>query len=128
MMNGGGVGGLKIWEKTLDSNFFFVSSWREFTNFKECGDEKLKMDNWKILRLGSFEWGLFLLEGRSQVNTLLHDMIIPCYSSQMFLWHCDVVVNTTAQLHSTKPELRFRAVSNPASGVSETCDGEDLWK
>ena len=37
-----------------------------------------------------------------------------------------VVVITTAQLHSTKPELRFCAGSNPACGVSEIRDGEDL--
>ena len=33
---------------------------------------------------------------------------------------------TTAQLHSTKPELRFCAGSNPARGVSEIRNGEDL--
>ena len=32
----------------------------------------------------------------------------------------------TAQLHSTEPELRFCAGSNPTRGVSEICDGEDL--
>ena len=32
---------------------------------------------------------------------------------------------TTAQLHSTKPKLRFCAGSNPARGVSEIQDGED---
>ena len=37
-----------------------------------------------------------------------------------------VVVITTAQLHSTKPELRFCAGSNPARGVLEIRDGEDL--
>ena len=37
-----------------------------------------------------------------------------------------VVVITTAQLHSTKPELRFYAGSNPACGMSEIHDGEDL--
>ena len=37
-----------------------------------------------------------------------------------------IVVITTAQLHSTKPELRFCAGSNPARGVSEICNGEDL--
>ena len=37
-----------------------------------------------------------------------------------------VVVITTAQLHSTKPELRFCAGSNPARDMSEICDGEDL--
>ena len=39
-----------------------------------------------------------------------------------------VVVITTAQLHSTKPEIRFCAGSNPARGVSEIRDGEDLWQ
>ena len=37
-----------------------------------------------------------------------------------------VVVITIAQLHPTKPELRFCAGSNFARGVSEICDGEDL--
>ena len=32
---------------------------------------------------------------------------------------CGVVFITTAQLHSTKPELRFSAGSNPVRGVSE---------
>ena len=41
-------------------------------------------------------------------------------------WRCGVVVMTAAQLHSTKPELRFCAGSNPACGVSEIRDGEDL--
>ena len=36
-----------------------------------------------------------------------------------------VVVITTAQLHSSKPELRF-CTSNPAPGVSEIRDDEDL--
>ena len=39
-----------------------------------------------------------------------------------------VVVITTAQLHSTKPELRFCAGPNPARGVSEIRDSEDLWQ
>ena len=38
----------------------------------------------------------------------------------------NLVVITTEQLHSTKPELRFCAGSNPAHGVSEIRDGEDL--
>ena len=38
-----------------------------------------------------------------------------------------LVVITTVQLHSTKPELRFCAGSNPARGVSEIRDGENLW-
>ena len=36
------------------------------------------------------------------------------------------MVITTAQLHSSKPELRFCTGSNPARGVSEIRDGEDL--
>ena len=36
-----------------------------------------------------------------------------------------VVVITTVQIHSTKPELSFCAGSNPARGVSEICDGQD---
>ena len=35
------------------------------------------------------------------------------------------MVITAAQIHSTKPELRFCAVSNPARGVSEIRNGED---
>ena len=35
-------------------------------------------------------------------------------------------INTTSQLHSTKSELRFYAGSNPARGVSEIRDSEDL--
>ena len=42
------------------------------------------------------------------------------------MWNRGVVVITTAQLHSTKPEFRFCAGSNPARGVSEIRDGEDL--
>ena len=44
----------------------------------------------------------------------------------MVMWHHDVVVVTTAQLHSTKPELRFGAGSNPPRGVSEFGNGENL--
>ena len=38
------------------------------------------------------------------------------------------MVNTTTQLHSTKPELRFCAGSNPAYDVLEIRDGENLWQ
>ena len=44
------------------------------------------------------------------------------------LWRRGVVVITTAQLYSTKPVLRFCAGSNPARGVLEIRDGEDLWQ
>ena len=42
------------------------------------------------------------------------------------LWRRVAVVFTTAQLHSTKSELRFCAGSNPARGVSQIRDCEDL--
>ena len=43
-------------------------------------------------------------------------------------WRRGVVVITTAQLHSINLELRLSAGSNPARGVSEICDGGDLWQ
>ena len=43
-----------------------------------------------------------------------------------FLWCRGVVVITATQLDSTKPELRFCAGSNPACGVPEIRDAEDL--
>ena len=42
-----------------------------------------------------------------------------------FTW---VLVVITTQLHSTNPELRFCAGLNPACGVSEIRDGEDVWQ
>ena len=37
-------------------------------------------------------------------------------------------IHTTAQSHSTKPELRFSAGPNAFCGVWEIRDGEDLWQ
>ena len=48
------------------------------------------------------------------------------FTNIAILWRRGVVVITAAQLHSTKPELRFCGGSNPACGVSEFRDGEDL--
>ena len=42
------------------------------------------------------------------------------------LWRRGVVVVNKAQHHSTKSKLRFCAGSNPARGVSEIRNGEDL--
>ena len=42
--------------------------------------------------------------------------------------HHGLVVITTAQLHSIKPKIRFCVGSNPACGVSQICNGEDLWQ
>ena len=41
-------------------------------------------------------------------------------------WCSGIVVITTAQLDSTKPEIRFCAVSNPARDVSEIRNGENV--
>ena len=59
----------------------------------------------------------FLFLNYAVTKSLLEDQLEPC-----------AVVITTAQLHSTKPELRFCAGSNPARGVSEIRDGKDLWQ
>ena len=42
------------------------------------------------------------------------------------MWRHGAVVITTAQLHSSNPELRLCVGSIPARGVSEICDGENL--
>ena len=60
------------------------------------------------------------------VRPQLSSVSILCAVFSKALWRRGVVVITTAQLHSTKPELRFCAGSNPARGVSEIRDGEDL--
>ena len=39
-----------------------------------------------------------------------------------------MVVITTAQLHSTKPELKFCTGSSPACSVPEICHDENLWQ
>ena len=44
------------------------------------------------------------------------------------MWRRGVGVITAAELHSTKPELRFCADLNPAYGVSEIHDVEGLWQ
>ena len=41
-------------------------------------------------------------------------------------WRSGVMVITTAQLHSTKPELRFCAGSNPGRGELDIRHSEDL--
>ena len=47
-------------------------------------------------------------------------------SEYFYSWRRGAVVIPTAQLHLTKPELKFCAGSNPARGVSEIHDGEDF--
>ena len=52
-------------------------------------------------------------------NALEMSKNTPLISTGALLWRRGVVVLTNAKLHSTKPELRFCAVSNPARGVSD---------
>ena len=64
---------------------------------------------------------------------LLARIYIPVYPCEHyprfpehFSWCRDVAAITTLQLPSTKPELKFRAGSNPARGVLEICNGENF--
>ena len=65
-------------------------------------------------------WSLFCIKLQAWISATL--------LKRNSMWRRGEVVITTAQLHSTKPELRFCAGSNPARGVSEIRDGEDLWQ
>ena len=59
--------------------------------------------------------------------------LVSFYTPWKYLWLYTLytlqkpLIITTAQLHSTKPELRFCTGSNPARSVSEIRSGEDLW-
>ena len=46
----------------------------------------------------------------------------------MIQWRCGVVIISTAQLHSTKPELSPELSSSPARGVSGVSDNDPGWK
>ena len=67
------------------------------------------------------------MENKDKKIILSFKLILITYlNSNLLHSSTSVVVITTAQLHSTKPKLRFCAGSNPARGVSEIRDGEDL--
>ena len=63
-------------------------------------------------------WSLFLIKLQT-FNTYFERAAL------VTLW-CSGYTN--AQLNSLKSELRFCAGSNPARGLSEIRDGEDLWQ
>ena len=70
-----------------------------------------------------------LRTAKIEKNILLTFPISSLKLFQSFLcswWRRGEVVITTAQIYSTKPELMFCEGSNPACGVSEIRDGEDL--
>ena len=79
----------------------------------------------KFCKLLCLVWNIFwkLIIPISSWNTYLWQSI-----PEIHTWRRGVVVITTTQLYSTKPELRFCTGSNPAHGVSEIHDGEDLWQ
>ena len=89
-----------------------------FSNFLQLLSKFSWVDPWKLV-----------------TNFFPKFLKIMVLSSQLFvcqLWVImlsrGVVVITTAQLYSTKPELRSCAGSNPARSVSEMRDGENLWQ
>ena len=67
----------------------------------------------------------FLFQQKRITVDVQFQQVFPAYYQQL-LWHHGVVFITTAELHSTKPELRFCAGSNPACGMSEIYGGENL--
>ena len=75
--------------------------------------------NWTNLINFNIKLFQFIWRGKSQAH------ILKLFKLQQ-IWRRGVVVLTGAQVHSTKSELRFCAGANPACGVSESCDGENL--
>ena len=60
------------------------------------------------------------------LSKMFCDIDLTNFLTIISFWRRIVVVITIGQLHSTKPELRFCVGSNPARGLSEIRDGEDL--
>ena len=80
------------------------------------------VDFWFILKIKSrlgVDYPIFLF----QVSSMSFKGFKGFYS----ICHA-VVVITTSQLHSAKPEFRYCTGSNPACSVSEIRHGEDLWQ
>ena len=88
-----------------------------------CHDRQTSPVNKPALFHGILRLHASTCECRLHVSTYMPQLVSVDYIPQ---WSRGVVAITTAQLHSTKPELRFCAGSNPARGVSETRHGEDL--
>ena len=56
----------------------------------------------------SFDIFMLMPDIYSVVVTSLNKLVLPSHHKlKQHLWFCGVVVITTAQLHLTKPELRF---------------------
>ena len=74
-----------------------------------------------------FKFFFFYQSFLSKTLTIHRTRVERMRPSLFFSTFFTVVAITTAQLHSTKPELKFCVGSNPARGVSEIRDGEDLY-
>ena len=67
-----------------------------------------------------------ILEKIFSENVYNYSSITINITKNLYNWRCGVVVIATAQLHSTKPELRFCAGPNLVCGMPKIRDGEDL--
>ena len=83
------------------------------TKITNVGKEFAKQLDFKAIKLPFHEKDYAEIE--KQINV----------SVNVFRGYRRVVVVTTEKFHSTKPELRFCAGSNPARNLSEIRDGED---
>ena len=101
---------LNIWISTKKQIFDFLKK-NSYTN--ACLNSFVKW-NWQRHFLSYFYISSKNLKWKQQIPELF--------------WRHDAVVITTAQLHSTKPELRFCPGSNPARSVLEIRDDEVFWQ
>ena len=99
----------------LERTSWWKSFSKYFSKFLWKNNKNCQKSTWKYIRVF-----LFLFWSRATDPW--------CNTRYTRLWRRGVVVITTAQIHSTKPELRFCADSNRARGVSEIRDGEGLWQ
>ena len=99
----------------LERTSWWKSFSKYFSKFLWKNNKKCQKSTWKYIRVF-----LFLFWSRATDPW--------CNTRYTRLWRRGVVVITTAEIHSTKPELRFCAGSNRAGDVSEIGDGEGLWQ
>ena len=75
-------------------------------------------------------WQILVSIGLNDPFIIIH-YLISSKRSLIFSYNFDMwkpCVITTVQFHSAKPELRFCGGTNPAYGLLEIRDGEDLWQ
>ena len=85
------------------------------------------IDVFDFLREGRFSYILFNRE--VDIKELgFHMQISIWWNVYLCKRFRSVVVITTAQFHSTKPEIGFCTCLNPVRSVLGFCDGENLWQ